>query len=169
MKRHWAIAALVMPLLFFALAILKAKRHLVEGETYRFAIGGYDPRDMLRGHYLRFRVTYDWEEDRGHCEVDASEDCCLCLMRSGDSPPGVVYATCDEARSQCDGSLLASERDDMNRYYIPEEKAAEAEAFLRLGQSEANAFIIVSITPDGRAQLVDLEIDGQSLETLLSQ
>ena len=87
-------------------------------------------------------------------------------MGSGDSPPSVVRATCEEARSQCDGALLESESKDLDRYYIPEENARRAEDLLRAGMSETNAFIVVSITQNGNergeADQQNGEISGAS-------
>jgi uncharacterized membrane-anchored protein len=169
MKRPWAILALVLPLLVFLLAIGRAEFHLLKGETFTFAITGYDPRDLLRGHYLQFRVAYDWEEDTQACSTEDGQECCYCLMHSDGPTPKVSHALCVEAESTCDGYLRETEVTDLNRYYIPEEQAQAAEKLLRDGWAEGTAHIQVSITPDGEAQISDLQIGGESLDDLLRQ
>jgi uncharacterized membrane-anchored protein len=168
-KRQWALLALALPILVFVLAIVRAERHISEGEVFRFSIAGYDPRDLLRGHYLQFSVAYDWQEDRGVCEVGSGDDCCLCLMGTGNSPPSVVRSTCEAARTQCDGAVLQSEIDELDRYYVPESQARQAELFLQARRSSDSAFIVVSITSEGKVQIIDLVIDGESLDDLLAQ
>ncbi len=175
MKRRWALLALALPLLMYLLAIVKAEYHLTQGEIHTFAISGYDPRDLLRGHYLRFQVDFDWAEEPSTCptnpeqelELESAQECCLCLMKTEGPIPKVFHTTCQEARVSCDGALRPAAAKDLHRYYIPEEQAQEAERLIREGWADRSAHILVSITPDGEAQIVDLQIDGHSLDDLL--
>ena len=177
MKRVWAIAVLSMPLLVFVLAVVNAERHLSTGEVYRFAITGYDPRDLLRGRYLQFRLAFDWQDQGATTCQDAalSQDCCLCLIankdgtdNTGDAPPKVAYIKCEEPRDHCDDVLQQRALQDLNRFYVPEESARKAEVLLVEAQREGTAFVSVSVTRDGSAQLVDLEINGKPIGDLLS-
>ena len=170
MKRRWAILALALPLLVYLLAVVMAERHIAIGETYRFAIEGYDPRDLLRGRYLRFQVDYDWANERGSCSPEAispHEECCYCLTKTDSLIPKVSHTTCEKARTQCDGVLRQTSADDLNRFYIPEQKAKVAEGLMRKAATEGHAHILVSITQDGEAQIIDLQIDGNPLNELL--
>lgn len=64
MTRLARLAALALPLAGLAGLWFQSDRHYRSGTEWEVPIMGYDPRDMLRGHYVEF--TYDWPglEDR---------------------------------------------------------------------------------------------------------
>lgn len=51
-------AVLALPLAGLGLTWLSADRLSHQGTDWAVPVQGYDPRDMLRGHYVEF--TYDW-------------------------------------------------------------------------------------------------------------
>ncbi len=53
-----AAVLLFLPLLALGGIIVKNERDIASAKTWRVAIIGYDPRDLLYGHYLNFR--FDW-------------------------------------------------------------------------------------------------------------
>ncbi len=59
------IAALVLPLLGLGWTWASSERLSRQGTDWQVPIEGFDPRDLLRGHYVEFR--YDWPVPRaGH-------------------------------------------------------------------------------------------------------
>ena len=56
MSRRLQIVAVVLPIVLLVGMIGRAEWQLANSETWHFAIRGYDPRDLLRGHYMRFRL-----------------------------------------------------------------------------------------------------------------
>ncbi|MDB5687882.1 MAG: hypothetical protein JWR77_2471 [Rhizorhabdus sp.] len=51
-------AALLLPLIALAFTWATAYRMAQQGQEWLIPIKGYDPRDLLRGHYIQYR--YDW-------------------------------------------------------------------------------------------------------------
>src|SRR4051812_17800730 len=69
--------ALLLPIVAFTGLVVRAELLRASGAVFHVVIAGYDPRDLLQGHYLRYRLQ--WPTD-GECD-DAM--CCLCLQTSG--------------------------------------------------------------------------------------
>ena len=57
-RRFFLPFALLLPLIGLGLIWLQTERESHEGSEWDVPIEGYDPRDLLRGHYVQFR--YDW-------------------------------------------------------------------------------------------------------------
>ena len=57
-RRFFLPLALLLPLIGLALIWLQTERESHQGSEGDVPIAGYDPRDLLRGHYVQFR--YDW-------------------------------------------------------------------------------------------------------------
>lgn len=62
MIRNLKIIALLLPILIPSLWAAKIGYDRASAPIYKVAIDGYDPRDLLYGHYLMFR--YDVENSR---------------------------------------------------------------------------------------------------------
>jgi len=129
------------------------------GEQWMFELQGYDPRDLLRGHYLQFNILYDWDKEKNECS--SGIDCCLCLIKNS-SPlktsvvPKVHKSSCTSARSQCDGYILSSKQNVLNRYYIPEESAKKAESLLIKARAKQQAYLQVSVNKKGEIENVQI-------------
>lgn len=160
MPRPFVIAALVLPLLAVAFGIAKSEYQFYQPE-WRFLVRGYDPRDLLRGHYLSYTIDFETNSP-GTCAT--SSDCCLCLTRTGGKTrPQAERRTCSEAKS-CDGFIAAEQLEQLNRYYIPEGKAQEYEQLLMNARREKRAEIVLSIDRQGHPVVKQLEIDGVPIE-----
>jgi hypothetical protein len=130
---------------------------------YRIKIRGYDPRDILRGHYLIFQ--YDWPFEQG-LEAASKQPKLGCVCLNGDpvSPSASISQCSDgDVKKSCDalvkvgrGGLQPSM--ELRRFYIPELEAKRIEKLLISG---AKTFE-VGIVPRGKghAQLKELYIDG---------
>ena len=149
-------------------------------KEYRLEITGYDPRDLLRGHYLIFR--YKWPEGTVNMYDDNSyprtDQVCACM--SGDVlSPAVRFDACrpDHPRQAiCEGGVKVSgfaggngfqPADPLRQYYIPEEYALMLEKLLRSGKHKFEVGIVPRA--DGEAQLKMLYIDSMPLDEFLKQ
>ena len=165
MKNKRVILAVAIPFILLCLLIVRAEYHVKTGQQWNFKMTGYDPRDLLRGHYLQFRVEYDWQAARGSCS--SSQTCCLCLTSTGEITPSVHKTSCSTAKTQCDGFMLSEHQQSLNRFYIAETEARRAEKIVQQARRDNNAYITTSINNQGEPVIVDLLIGKQSLNDLL--
>jgi len=157
----------MIPFILLSLLIVRAEYHLSVGKQWDFALTGYDPRDLLRGHYLRFRINYDWQKNKNECK--AGKGCSYCLTEVGQQAPKVQIMDTDIAK-QCDGFMQYDKlKTPLNRFYIPEAQALLAEKLLRQARSNNTAYLRLAINKNGVPRIVDLLIDGQPLNDLLKE
>ena len=165
MPRKLLIAALVLPLIVLALGIVRAERHLADGKRWMFEVNGYDPRDLLRGHYINYRLVLEQSPADERCDDDHGERCCLCLTsQPAGMPTKAQRTTCESAETRCDGVLKTRYLSELQRYYIPEERAAELTARFQDAAREHRAQLVVAIDAQGKPQIDTLTIDGMALE-----
>lgn len=148
------VIALAFPIV--ALAALAAyKRSVLSfGNEVILPISGYDPRDLLAGHYLIYQIDYGLD---GICSEKTTERVgYVCLepkLFSYSLPEGcskLIRGTCNYGRFEA----------GIEKYYVPQEKAKELEDQVRTN----SASIVLSITEGGQAQVKDLLINGESWE-----
>ena len=155
--------ALVLPLLLLAGGIVRGERAIRSGETWHFEVGGYDPRDLLRGRYLRFRIVEQWGDPHDLDQASPAADC-ACLERTdGKSPPILHAASCSFARAECDDFVVLADLQSIDRFYIPEDQAKDLERRLQEAAARNAARAVIVINPNGTPVLVDLEVDGAPL------
>ena len=118
------------------------------GTVVVLPITGYDPRDLIAGHYLRFQVDYG-KDGLPDCGGDGKrraarkETAYLCLdtkritTEKPENCPVFIKGVCAWGRF----------RDGLNRYYIPENQAKQLDAEVRKG----GYGIEVAVQPDGTA------------------
>lgn len=171
---QWAgFLALVMMIALPSLLLVKSFYDREQGRVWLVDIDGYDPRDLLYGHYLNF--TYDWNfatpQDGGQCY---GRNCCICL---NESVPGSIRAPlaktlrCDAPeRGQCSSVITGGHGRHPavrgQRYYVPEKDGLRLEGILRDEQHEAQMEIAVPRS-GGPAMIRKLYIDQQPLEEFL--
>jgi uncharacterized membrane-anchored protein len=163
MSRRFTVLAVVLPLLAVGLGIVRAELFRGRARDFVFEIAGYDPRDLLRGHYLQFRLRIEPLPVREPCD-DRAADCCLCLTRSDpDAVPYAERATCTTARSSCDGALHIRYLNEPQRYYVPEQSAAALERRLLAAMAHRRAHAVLAIDASGQAQVRELRVDGEPI------
>jgi uncharacterized membrane-anchored protein len=147
--RRWLLAALLLPILAIGAMIIRSEAHL-QGREWRFPIGGYYPRDLLRGHYLTFRIAWD----RDSSSQNSCWDCCICLKETGSEQTArrtpCAYAT------DCDVKLSPQEEQALSRFYVPEDEAQKLDQVVRLGRGS-----VVLVEKRGQLTLKELLVDGQ--------
>jgi hypothetical protein len=158
MNQRLLLVAVVFPILGLLALIGRAELNLRNGRGWDLPISGYDPRDLLSGHYLRYQYRLEWQPDASTCGDGESIDrsCCLCLQpRQGSREPLVSSVRCD-AVAGCLSWLRGSDVAGEQRYFIPAERAAELEQALRTRP----AALRVSITADATLAVDTLLLDG---------
>jgi uncharacterized membrane-anchored protein len=153
-SRTVLIAALLLPIV--ALGILTGYKHykVTVGVKVTLPIEGYDPRDLLSGHYLTYRVIYGAKNICKMSQAKKNPVRYVCLQ-----PKGFSYSkpmNCEiMIKGTCSGSRFKA---GIERFYIPEASAGQLDKDVRSKKGS----IVLSVTPDGHAQIKDLLINGKS-------
>jgi hypothetical protein len=147
--RRWLLAAVLLPIAGVAGLVARSEVAL-RGHEWRFPISGYDPRDLLRGHYLTYRIEWDPapRPDGRPCR-----ECCLCLERGATRRVSRIECA---GPARCDVLLAPDEERELSRFYVPEDEAQELERAVRAARGE-----IVLVERRGRLSIKELLIDGR--------
>ncbi|MBM9578773.1 GDYXXLXY domain-containing protein [Leptospira sp. 201903070] len=168
-----------IPVLFFASEILYLEFAKKSGKELILPIAGYDPRDLLAGHYLRYNISFQTEalclrnDSERISNHKASENShCVCYSHSGKilEGEGLFVEKCEpdtlKSRELCRVYLrgicqYGRFKIGNERYYVNEQKALDYEARLR---KEKDVHIRLKVNEEGRA-ITDALIweDGSSL------
>lgn len=178
-KQILKLLTLVFPVVAtLGMVALHSQNMFGGGSQWIFKVDGYDPRDILRGHYLTFR--YDWNWDDGERNECSGYKCALCL--EGDPDQGDVMNSKVNSRSleragrTCDHYIAGYARGEhfeiggrkghgLTRYYIPEKDASRLDKLLRSRDENASDFTVgLSVKANGRAYIRQMYIDGVPLE-----
>lgn len=156
--RRWA--ALLLPIVVVVAMVAQAEVRVRRGREVVLPITGYDPRDLLLGHYITFR--YDWNPGRG-CDAPP---CVYCLQ--GEPVPGqpvTVQSLSEGDEADCWMRIRDDSESLPTRYYVPEDKATALEGAIR----EKKASVRLSVSRDGKAVARELLIDGRPWHESLTQ
>lgn len=167
-KHQPLVFALVLPILALVfLAGFKAYKRYA-GRELIVAITGYDPRDILSGHYL----TYQLDLKGDVCEKD-DKALAVCIEEKAgrfSSAQAIRYKNDDclmILTGHCEyGRFLAG----VERFYIPEKDAHRLDKVVRGWDVEKHlAEIILSVDSSGNAVVKDLLIDQMPWQEFLSR
>ena len=125
------------------------------GQIVEIKVSGYDPRDLLSGHYLTYTVDYD-NFKHADCRNFQSEPAvylCLAIGKLSAKKP----ADCLAVKGICRYSRFVA---GIERFYIPQDYAPKLDAALRAGKHDAK--IKVLITRGGKTYVKDMFFDGIS-------
>lgn len=145
------------------------------GVEYVIPITGYDPRDMLRGHYLTFRYDWNWRVKAPQKYSCYKEDCGVCLDSNGDAQ--TVFNPLVDVRfkdTECPVFLKGhvkygrfypggDKAYSLQRYYIPEKYAEELNDLLRTDE-DTRFDIGLRRSGSGKTYIAHLYINGETLE-----
>ena len=145
--------SLALPIVALGAMIVRSEITSRTGRPWVIAITGYDPRDLVRGHYLSYRLAFQWDEPAERCTAAA---CCYCLRGPAGSEPRVRKVACDEVAS-CDSSFREAELDHLQQFFIPEDRGAELEREIR----SRKATLRVRVSGGGSVVIQDLLLDGR--------
>lgn len=172
-RRRAAFLSILLALLVPLLLIAKAHHESSAYPVAQIKITGYDPRDLLYGHYILFQFDWDWAE--GQPPADGSGACygacCLCLS-DADMDPKASVMTCKAAKEQkctriVKGDYYGGEAfsTGQNRYLVSQTRALELEDMLR--ETPDRLRMGITLPPSGKTRLKGLYIDGQPAEDYL--
>lgn len=155
--------ALALPVVFAAGLAGWHAVTLANAQSWRIAIEGYDPRDLLRGHYIVFDYDWNWSSGARNCETGTP--CCLCLTHD-ETPfvePLVAAQQCvPDLADRCDGVIRTSwrgGRDTLGRQFFLDERHARAVQRM-IWSGETELAVDLKVTRDGTALIEGLVIDG---------
>lgn len=152
-KRIWLIVALLVPIAALALNAWLKSQQRASGEEVILPIDGFDPRDLLSGHYLTYRIDYGLQQGCTAPNVAAS----VCLRpQRGLYLPGELPESCElSIHGHCDNSATFTA--GIERFYVPEAVAQVLEQQVRDRKGE----IVLSVDKQGNAAIRDLLLDGK--------
>jgi len=152
-SRKILLVTLMIPILALLGLTTSKISNLFMGREVELPIVGFDPRDLLSGHYLVYRVDYGVAN---LCATPEEAPGFVCLDNrtfTQDKPDGCslfIKGSCNHLRFEA----------GIERFYIPEEKAAMLDQIVRGKQ----ASIVISITGAGHAQVKNLLVNGKPWE-----
>jgi len=156
-NRFFLPIALLLPLVGLGLIWLLTDRDSHLGTEWDVPIAGYDPRDLLRGHYVQFR--YDWPVVReGDIPTWSGSQQGLCIV--GTAPKIKRVAVQDlvghdsSSVAVCDATAKVNpwseEGDDgllRDRIYVPQEAARNYDA--KLANPKLQGIVRIRINSSG--------------------
>jgi len=163
MTKGRILVAIVAPCLVIAgwLAYLAAA--FSGGTDIVFKIEGYDPRDLLRGHYLQYRVLYDFRIPDRAVGMRPREEC-LCVTAGedgygrgtwiGDCAARDVSACPRFIRGRVDYQGFSA---GIERFYFPEEYRGQ------LLTVPPGATALIRVARNGVAFVRDLKVGEESI------
>jgi hypothetical protein len=180
-----AIFALLLPLVFFTWQVTTHIEQEKEYQAWRISVEGYDPRDILKGRFIRYQYAFPFEEGAMKDCTDFVDDCCLCLNGSPNRPDAtLVGCETTNATSECSGLLrhenwyVSRPVNDFNmgltEYYMDERAAKVLDKLLRSGEVLMSVDVLLE-PQDGngnakltkKAKLGELYINGRALSEML--
>lgn len=168
--RRWGgflaiLIALVIPVTLAA----KAWQSIHHSPVVKISIRGFDPRDLLRGHYLLFRFDWNWQMTQAERDAACADTACvLCLAAVPVDPPATLMpapaATPVNCPIRVDGVYQGGDEYDigLNRYYVAESSARVWEGRLRDRTDEFRMGL--SLLPTGKVMLEKLYFAGVPIE-----
>lgn len=157
----WAVAAsLALPVLLLAGMAGRAEWAVRDGIVIRVPIAGYDPRDMLRGHFLRYRLAWNWVggEPPGNAEA-------LCVLARTDNPPVLRYADdappCPLLVRLAPGGPAFRPVGVTDELFVPEASADALQKMLRSGGAAVTVDLVIAA--NGTARIKGWQVDGKPI------
>ena len=156
------VAALIFPILCLAGFVLWNVWVAAQGQKLTLPIRGFDPRDLLAGHYLAYRIEYGFESLCTGSKNQHEKKTYICF-----APKKILGARpqAAECRKYLKGVCKNGRFETgLDRFYIPQKHARKLEQAVINKRGE----VILSLDGIGGAAITDLLIDGLSWEKWVS-
>jgi hypothetical protein len=170
------VVALALPVLALAGLIGQQELLLANARILSVPLTGFDPRDLLRGHYIRAQLDWDWERAPAVNDYEVA-DGALCVLAETPKPRVRFLAgwkAGDRTDADCrliiagharPGSRFAPTTLDNGdggiQFYVPETRASDLETLLH---DRPGAFTVdIAVRADGAAAIKALRVDGEVL------
>lgn len=170
------IAALALPVLALAGLVGQQEWVLANARILSVPLTGFDPRDLLRGHYIRAQMDWDWEHPPVVEEYQVV-DGAVCVLEETPKPRVRFLAgwkAGDQTNSDCRLLIAGHARvpsrfapttldngDGGIQFYVPETRAIDLEKLMRERPGSLTADL--AVRADGAAAIRALRIDGESI------
>jgi hypothetical protein len=170
------VATLVLPVLALAGLVGQQEWLLANGRILSVPLTGFDPRDLLRGHYIRAQLDWDWERAPAVKDYETA-DGALCVLAEAPKPRVRFIAgwkAGDRIDADCRLIIAGHARppsrfapttldngDGGIQFYIPESRANDLETLMRERPGSFTADL--AIRADGGAAIKALRVDGEVL------
>lgn len=156
-----AIIAVALPLTVLGAWLARLSWIENTGTKVRLEVTGYDPRDLLAGHYLTYTVNYGPAADCPLEGVSETTAMCICLVENLDSKLHEANwsGPCDVRPEECPvfiegrcnyGRFTA----DIERFYFPETFQTQ------LAVVPQQSSITVALTSEGKGLVTGFAVDG---------
>ena len=135
-------ATLVFALLGLAVAWIVTHHRAQQGVEWDVPVSGYDPRDLLRGHYIAYQ--YDWPGFKRDGYGNGKEVLCL------DGAPPTIRRAYLAPEGDCPYPVSGPDdiwAVDRGQIYVPQTQASAMEAKLR--DPKLQAMVRFRLRPDG--------------------
>jgi uncharacterized membrane-anchored protein len=168
--KTWNLFAVIWAVVLLGAWLIREDYRAKQGEVVEIAITGYDPRDLLAGHYVTYRL--DLGEAASCTSRNVTQGAyCLCLKISGEGSAKADYgAPCRSAKMEGCNIKLKGRclygfpfESGIERYYIPEEYAPF------LTTIPADSRVLARIDSNGRASLQKLKVGGKDLTEYVAE
>ena len=166
-KSSRLLISVILPILVLSGLIIKTEVEINQSKHLMLTVEGYDPRDLLRGHYINFRYKWDFDEIKTSHFVSLNkdyfkQDIYLCISKGSKVYP-ILLSSIDE----CDFKIIGNLRNPdgkgqydftlgIEKYYVPEKYSKLLEDELRSKKSQ----IKLAVNSQGRAVIMQLYIEG---------
>ncbi|KYG65556.1 hypothetical protein AZI86_00300 [Bdellovibrio bacteriovorus] len=148
------LLALAIPCLALLSMAAYHQTLIMTAPEHEFEIEGYDPRDLLSGHYLQFRIKYPTE-----IKCEYPQPAHMCVSPTVRLMTGNNFEGCRQwITGTCNYGVFS---DNLTRFYIPADRAAILEAAVQKGRATVKVAVA-----QGNAVIKDLLIDGKSWQNI---
>lgn len=165
-QKQFLLIALVFPILSLGALTIYKQHKVSSGTEVVIPIVGYDPRDLLSGHYLIYQLRLD------ECQEAYLDPAYMCV-RSAQGEAFFSQAIpdlepddqlqCDTViQGQCQGKRFEA---GIERFYIPEAHSQALDRIIRSGKGK----LVVSVDNQGKAVIKDLLINDRPWQEYLSE
>ena len=170
------IAALVLPVLALAGLVGQQEWLRANARLLSVPLTGFDPRDLLRGHYIRAQLDWDWEYPPAVNDYEVA-DGALCVLSEAPKPHVRFLAGWnpgDRTDADCTMVIAGHARppsrfapggldngDGGIQFYVPEARASDLEKLMRERPGSLTADL--AVRADGGSAIKALRVDGQKL------
>jgi uncharacterized membrane-anchored protein len=161
MNKRALLFVVALPVAYMALWLVSLVVTVSSAKEITLEVEGYDPRDLLSGHYLTYRVSYGEAVSKAGDYARSSSEC-ICFGAEPTVPAKATWiGGCDERDQNTCGIYLRGHTDwgsrftaDIERYYFPEQYASA------LQRVPPNATIRVAVPSTGRGIVRGMYVDG---------
>ncbi len=157
------IIAFGLPLLVFGLWVAQLEWQKSKAKRLEVAIEGYDPRDLISGHFLRYRLVLGGMDPCKSPGLGRTDALCLCWTQEEVAARATWSGACDAVPASCSLKMRGQcgpfgFEAGIERAYIPE---ADAE-FLKTVPPGSR--VVLSLTKDGQSFVEELKPEGMAYQ-----